>query len=242
MTVTIPKPCDQNWRTFAPTKHGGFCSSCSKEVIDFTTWQPEEIRRYFLARPQGACGKFRASQLGEYPSSDGLKITSAMKWIAPSLVSASLSLASTDAIAQPSHNIEFNIHKSAGGESNRSAQTPNSTSVREITGTVVDPEGQPIPGVNVYLKGMTTGDVTDVDGKYKLVILRPTPSDVLSFSFIGMITQEIFADDKETINVTLNYDLAMLSEVIVVGGACAYRWYSPRGWWYKISGLFRRRW
>jgi hypothetical protein len=240
MIVTIPKPCDQNWQTFAPTKHGGFCPSCNKEVIDFTRWKPEEIQAYFLKRPRGSCGKFRASQLRDYSAPGSSNITSAMKWIAPSLIGISLSLPPTIAIAQPDNNIEFSIPASVGNKETWSGQKLKTNVPREVTGVVIDPEGQPMPGVNVSLKGTTNTNVTDVDGKYKLVIQRPIPSDVLTFSFIGMITEEVLIENQESINVTLKYDLAMLSEVVVVGGVCTHRWYSPRGIWYRIKGLFRR--
>jgi hypothetical protein len=241
MTVTIPKPCDHNWQTFTPTKHGGFCSSCNKEVIDFTNWKPEEIHAYFLKRPHGSCGKLRASQLRDFSAVVTLNMSSLMRWITPPLVSMSLSLAPTVAIAQPGHDVEFSIPASISNEETSADQTLKTNIPRKITGVVIDPVGQPMPGVNVYLKGTTNGTVTDADGNYELMIQRPTTSDVLAFSFIGMITEEVLIGNQESIEVTLKYDEALLSEQIIVGGVCTHRRYSPRSMWYKIKGLFRRR-
>jgi hypothetical protein len=241
MTVTIPKPCDQDWQTFTPTKHGGFCSSCNKEVIDFTNWKAGEIQAYFLKRPHGSCGKFRVSQLREYAATGSPNITSAMKWIAPSILGVSLALAPTTAIAQAGYDIEIRLPASISNEETSTEQRLTTNIPREITGVVIDPEGQPMPGVNVYLKGTNNTTVTNADGKYKLVIHRPTPSDALIFSFIGMTTEEVLIGDQESIHVTLKYDEALLSEKVIVGGVCTHRWYSPRGMWYKIKGLFRGR-
>src|SRR3954470_9249574 len=60
---------------------------------------------------------------------------------------------------------------------------------RVITGRVVDSEKQALPGVNVLIKGTTTGTITDADGAY---IIKASGDDaILVFSFVGYITQEI---------------------------------------------------
>lgn len=85
---------------------------------------------------------------------------------------------------------------------------------RSITGTVKDPTGMGLPGVNVLLKGTTQGTTTDADGNFSI---SAASSDVLSFSFIGYQTQEIAIGTQTTINVTLEEDLTTLGEVVVVG-------------------------
>lgn len=84
---------------------------------------------------------------------------------------------------------------------------------RTVTGKVVDNSGQPLPGVNIVIKGTTTGTITDFDGKYKV---DAKASDVLVFSFLGYVSQEIPAA-KSIINVTLKEDTKSLDEVVVVG-------------------------
>ena len=54
---------------------------------------------------------------------------------------------------------------------------------KQITGTVTD-KNRPIPGVNVVVKGSTIGTITDLNGKYNLVV--PPDSKSLTFTFIGM--------------------------------------------------------
>ncbi|TYA74391.1 SusC/RagA family TonB-linked outer membrane protein [Seonamhaeicola marinus] len=85
---------------------------------------------------------------------------------------------------------------------------------QSVSGTVSDKEGLPIPGVNVLVKGTTTGTVTDFDGKFEI---NANNGDVLVFSFVGYQTQEISYTGQASVNVSLEDDTAVLDEVVVVG-------------------------
>lgn len=84
-----------------------------------------------------------------------------------------------------------------------------------VTGTITDNSGQPLPGVTVVLKGTTQGTVTDIDGKYSLSDVQA--EDVLVFSFVGMVPQEIAVAAQTKINVTMLADAIGLEEVIAIG-------------------------
>lgn len=85
-----------------------------------------------------------------------------------------------------------------------------------ITGTVTSQEdGKSIPGVNVTVKGTTVGAITDMEGKYQIQVNGT--ENVLSFSFIGMKSQEVQVKGNNQINVALVSDLMNLDEVVVVG-------------------------
>ncbi len=84
-----------------------------------------------------------------------------------------------------------------------------------ITGTVIDETGEPIPGVNVVIKGTVYGTVTDSNGNYSISI--PNKDVVLVFSFIGYISQEMAVGEKTTIEVTLKEDTKEIEEVVVIG-------------------------
>jgi TonB-linked SusC/RagA family outer membrane protein len=84
-----------------------------------------------------------------------------------------------------------------------------------IAGRVADAENQPLPGVNVLVKGTTIGTTTDADGKYSLEV--PDGNTTLVFSFIGYITQEVDIASRTTVDITLVADVQQLSEVVVVG-------------------------
>ena len=83
-----------------------------------------------------------------------------------------------------------------------------------ITGTVVDDSGLPLPGVNVLVRGTTTGTQTDFDGKYNILA---RPQDFLVFSYLGFQTAERRVGERPVIDVTLTTDAAELQEVVVMG-------------------------
>jgi TonB-linked SusC/RagA family outer membrane protein len=85
----------------------------------------------------------------------------------------------------------------------------------QITGTVKDETGQPLPGVNVLEKGTSNGTTTDADGKYSLDLISDNPTVV--FSFIGYATQEVAVAGRTAVDITLNADTQTLDEIVVVG-------------------------
>ncbi len=85
-----------------------------------------------------------------------------------------------------------------------------------ITGTITSKgDGQPLPGVNVMLKGTSVGVVSDVNGKYQINIT--SNEDVLVFSFIGFLHQEVKVENRSVINVAMESDVQSLNEVVVTG-------------------------
>lgn len=86
---------------------------------------------------------------------------------------------------------------------------------RKVTGVVKSDNGETLPGASVILKGTTTGTVTDADGNYSLNLTDE--NDVLVFSSIGFVTQEVAVAGRSVINVTLVEDVQRLNEVVVVG-------------------------
>lgn len=83
---------------------------------------------------------------------------------------------------------------------------------QSVTGTVADEDGLPLPGVNIIIKGTTTGVQSDFDGNYAI---QAAQGDVLVFSFIGLKKAEYPVGASAVINVTLEADAAQLSEVVV---------------------------
>lgn len=83
-----------------------------------------------------------------------------------------------------------------------------------VQGVVTEEGGSPMPGVNVVIKGTTTGMVTDMNGKYQI---QADAKSTLSFSFIGYNTQEIVIGNKKEINVRLLPTDLQVDEVVVVG-------------------------
>jgi len=84
-----------------------------------------------------------------------------------------------------------------------------------VTGTVRDGKGEPLPGVVVKIKGTTTATTTDENGVFRLNL--PTGNETLVVSFLGFRTLEVAAGGKTTIGVTLQENTESLEEVVVVG-------------------------
>lgn len=84
---------------------------------------------------------------------------------------------------------------------------------RTITGTVIAKEdGSPIPGVNVIIKGSTTGVITGADGKYTI---SASSGSTLVFSYIAYESQQVVVGEKSTIDVALAVNNRLLTEVVV---------------------------
>lgn len=83
-----------------------------------------------------------------------------------------------------------------------------------IKGKVTGPDGSPIIGASVSIKGQKNGTVTDITGTYKL---QAPKNAVLTFSFIGYLPQEIPVNGRSDIEVKLEEDQKKLDEVVVVG-------------------------
>jgi TonB-dependent starch-binding outer membrane protein SusC len=85
----------------------------------------------------------------------------------------------------------------------------------KISGIVIGTDGSPLPGVNVIVTGTTQGVMTDISGKYTIEV--PQGAKSLTFSFIGMESQEIILGTLSEINVTMKESAVSLDEVMVIG-------------------------
>jgi TonB-linked SusC/RagA family outer membrane protein len=86
---------------------------------------------------------------------------------------------------------------------------------RVVTGKVTNQQEEPLPGVSIVVKGTTQGTVTNADGEYS--ITGVSGDATLSFSFIGMQTQEINVGNQTNINVTMEEDIIGIDEVVAIG-------------------------
>jgi TonB-dependent SusC/RagA subfamily outer membrane receptor len=83
---------------------------------------------------------------------------------------------------------------------------------KSVSGTVTDPSGVPIPGVNVVVLGTTNGTQTDFDGKYNITA---NAGEQLVFSYVGLKSQTITIGDSNLLDIAMEEDAAALDEVVV---------------------------
>ncbi len=84
----------------------------------------------------------------------------------------------------------------------------------QVSGKVISGEDQsPLPGVNILVKGTTSGTISDADGAFTITVA--SGNDILVFSFVGFISQEVPIGGRTSFDVTLASDAKQLSEIVV---------------------------
>lgn len=95
----------------------------------------------------------------------------------------------------------------------KSSQT---TQLKTITGKITETSGgEGLPGVNVLVKGTSTGIISDAEGNYKIQVTKE--EDILIFSFTGFLSKEVVVGKQTNINIALTRDIQDLDEIVVVG-------------------------
>ncbi len=84
-----------------------------------------------------------------------------------------------------------------------------------VTGTVRDSKGEPLPGVTVTIKGTKTSTATDGNGVFRLNL--PIGNETLVFNFLGFKSKEVQAGGSSNLTVVLEESTSTLNEVVVVG-------------------------
>lgn len=233
ITLSIPNSCSAKWASFTPVTQGGFCQTCSKTVIDFTGMTDEQVVAFFDNNTTQTCGRFRPGQLKGYSVMPMVKVRPGISLVKAGVLSLLLLLINRQLPAQ-------DIRDKAKTEIVQ--QTPEVNGVKVfpkiIRGVVKDEHKDPLPGVNVILKGTAQGTSTDADGRFELTA-DFDKHDVILFSFIGYEPKEydIKSGTSDVVEVTMNMRADIMGEVAVAGV------YEPeltglRKVWKKIKHVF----
>ena len=236
--ISIPKPCHEKWSSFTKTSNGGFCSSCQKEVIDFTSWSDEQIKLYFKNISRNTCGRFRKDQLTVYTYDKRAKAV--LTWLSFAFTGILILFASRSASGQ--NNPRQTTEQYQPDDYNNQSIPQTRASSFKVSGIVRSVEENiPLPGVNVVLKGTSTSTNTDADGRFTLTSPTAESPAVIVFTFIGLETVERSVSmeqiDQEMV-VDMKYDQVALLGEMIVGGGVSCRWYAPRGLWSRVKRIF----
>lgn len=98
---------------------------------------------------------------------------------------------------------------------NISLEEKNGFATRSLNGVVLDENGMGLPGVSIILKGTQSGTISNVKGEFVLDI--PDGNNVLIFSFVGYLPEEVEVNNSTNLQVVLKTDNRSLEEVVVVG-------------------------
>src|SRR5574344_639665 len=88
-------------------------------------------------------------------------------------------------------------------------------SKHNVTGTVVDVNGEPLIGVTVQVKGSNIGAITDFNGNFSLSGVSSNSS--ITASYVGYVAKSVRAGGQSNLKIVLSEDLQALDEVVVVG-------------------------
>ena len=229
LNITIPEPCHEDWNTMARTKKGKFCSSCTKEVFDFTHYSDEQLIKRF-SKEGDLCGRFTTNQLNRNLVLQRKKKHNYLSYAFTGLLSLLLlNSSSSKAQEKPTTNQTDKKFTSIP------LQNTRATDSITATGTVLDETNMPLPGTTVLIKGTTNGTTADFDGKFSLECKE---TDTLVFSYVGYFTQESLA--KKTLSINLNIDNSLEDVVVVAGGIQRKDCSTPLV--KKITNLSNKRW
>ena len=93
-------------------------------------------------------------------------------------------------------------------------QIGNASAQETVSGKVVDDNNLPLPGVNVQIKGTSSGTITNMEGEFTI---EANTDVILIFSFLGFETKEVNYQGQEDLSVILNENVGELDQVLVVG-------------------------
>lgn len=239
LQISIKDLCQQAYDSFSSTNLGGFCLNCNKEVIDFTGMTENELIHYFSRINGDICGRFLKGQLKTYET----KKQGAMNNFLPKTAGiAGFSLlalcATPSSFAQDAAIADVSPKEQNDPITKRSGQVVQAQRTYTAKGVVLDEENQPLPGVNVVLRGTTTGTQTDFEGKFTFP-KKLDEGDVLVFSYLGYETKtykvKTSASTTKDISIQFKASDVTLLGAVVVGGVHK----SKRTFFQKIGDLFR---
>ncbi len=111
-------------------------------------------------------------------------------------------------------NFDFKINKNQIVLTRRKT-TYDSVQEIEISGTITDVNGTPLPGASIVEKGTTNGTQSDFDGNFTIAV--SSQNSIIVISYIGFATQEVNISGQTEINVQLSESAAGLDEVVLIG-------------------------
>ncbi|MBN2867646.1 MAG: carboxypeptidase-like regulatory domain-containing protein [Flavobacteriaceae bacterium] len=211
--LNIKSPCSEDFKQFKPTTKGGFCNTCTKEVIDFSKMNSEEIINYFNTKnTSNTCGRFKAEQLTTHP----IPVKrSRLSWL------TGIGLACLSFFSFVTANAQVKTTK------NNTTQSASSKENLTVKGTIVDQYGLPLPSANILLEGTSIGATTDFDGNFEFP-QKLKRGDILQISYVGYEPKKVVIDGKpKDQTIQLNIDMNVGS-VIMMGKVSSKKLYKSK--------------
>ncbi|MFP9113859.1 hypothetical protein ACLI1A_07935 [Flavobacterium sp. RHBU_3] len=199
--ISIPTPCHEKLDTMSLTDKGRYCTSCRKEVIDFTNMCDSDVLKVIRENP-GGCGTFLPSQLNRNLEA----LPKKGRWQAAAIAVGMLSIASPVMAQQ---NMEPTIQTEAAKSQDSSTDTSTKNEPFTLRGIAVDEEGEPLKHIKVaVLNGKTTS--TNRKGEFKIKV---EDGDLLLFYYNRRIgaTMEIISRITTVVTIPVKTTMYQLS-------------------------------
>ncbi|MFC6996716.1 carboxypeptidase-like regulatory domain-containing protein [Rufibacter roseus] len=241
LTVTVPTPCHADWNAMTPADKGKFCQSCQKTVMDFRTMTDAEVLTWLAKNKHKGCGHFRSDQLNR----ELQHATSSKKKLALRTVmlgfAAWLGLKSAEAqeASTPTRS-DIELLPSRTAKVLPLTPAPDSST---ISGTITAPTGD-LSRVIIRLND-TLEVKPDLFGNFSLPISQNAPLKLqwLVISSPGFVTQRHRLADLQLhqplhLTLTKETDPFPFLQGTIGGMVVQYKWYTPRGMFFKFRNLF----
>jgi protocatechuate 3,4-dioxygenase beta subunit len=208
LNLTIPEPCHEDWKKMTPTELGKFCSSCEKEVFDFTTFSDEQLVKH-LGIKDHVCGRFTDRQLNRDLQLQRKQRHNYLSYTFSGLFSLFLLNSSTTKAQEKPKTIQTDKKFTSIPLRN----TIENDSIT-ISGTVFGENKTPLKDAIVLIKNTTKSTLTDINGKFNLECIK---NDVIVFKYVGYSDYEITTNSKNNV-IHLKVDNSLDKINIVTGG------------------------
>ncbi|MCB9205070.1 MAG: carboxypeptidase-like regulatory domain-containing protein [Flavobacteriales bacterium] len=244
--LSVPEPCHEKWSEMTQSEKGRFCTSCQKEVVDFSILTDDQLINRLSKATGKTCGRFHRVQLDKCisPTKEVKGQNKFHLLLTSLLVFAGL----RDARAQ-SENIthqEVRVTNSQEPLDEMVVGELEATSV--LRGTVVDSiTKEPLIGASVvFADDPTVGVTTDFDGNFTLDIPPHKKSEIIrvNVSFIGSERKTITFMGEEAlthllVEMSQGESCVMLGAVVITQPQMEEemekfrikQWFKSQGWW-----------
>lgn len=216
INISIKKPCSENFNNFQNTTKGGYCTSCKKEVTDFTAMTDQEIQNYFKVQNNNTCGYFLESQLKTYLNTDYTTRKQKNTHLGIPLLGLSL-------LSLFSFNTSFAQKKTSEIEISKTQTEDTETKINDsiddkkyriLSGIVLDKQKLPLPGAIITIKNTTINTSADIDGKFTIRV-PINVENIFLVSYIGYDTNEFKTTKSEIIISLKEYSRVLMGEVSI---------------------------
>lgn len=210
--ITIVKSCSEEWSLMSGDQQQRNCDKCAKNVRNFENYSTSDLINYFESKDRNSiCGRFKSHQLDDVKTRLAL---SSQNHFIPLVVLTGLTLASCNSIKYPVQNRCENHVNSI--EILNDLDTDDEL---EITGIILDENGEALMGAVVYEENTKNITYADENGKFSIKISSPDYiSSVIMTNYVGYGDFSIKSSEvlNKNIEITLRDHGTLLGEVVVI--------------------------